>query len=143
MSDSARGIEFEARSGAHDAAAARARMIATLRLLWNSRKLFFRAVVGGALLSAGLVLLIPVCYEATAQLMPPDGQAGGTGLAMLSALAGRSGGLGGVAGDLLGVRNSACLIVLMVHAKISERAGNLSRHPAAARLRRYRLRVRT
>jgi uncharacterized protein involved in exopolysaccharide biosynthesis len=81
-------------------------MIAILRLLWESRKLFFRAMAAGALLSAGLVLLIPVRYEATAQLMPPDSQAGGTGLAMLSALAGRSGGLGGVAGDLLGVKNS-------------------------------------
>lgn len=122
--------------------AARAQTIATLRLLWESRRLFLRAVVAGALISAGMVLLIPARYEATAQLMPPDGQAGGTGLAMLSALAGRSGGLGGVAGDLLGVRNSCCLIVPIVHAKISERAGS-SRHPAAARLRRYRLRVRT
>ena len=122
--------------------AARARMIAKLRLLWESRRLFLRAVVAGALISAGMVLLIPVRYDATAQLMPPDGQAGGTGLAMLSALAGRSGGLGGVAGDLLGVRNSRYLIVPIVHAKISKRAGS-SRHSAAARLRRYRLRVRT
>lgn len=94
-----------------DTEAARARMIATLRRLWESRRLIFRAVMVGAMLSAGLVLLIPVRYEATAQLMPPDGQAGGTGLAMLSALAGRSGGLGGVAGDLLGVRNSGALFV--------------------------------
>jgi uncharacterized protein involved in exopolysaccharide biosynthesis len=96
---------------APDAEAARARKIATLRLLWESRRLFFRAVVAGAVISAGLVLLIPVRYEATAQLMPPDSQAGGTGLAMLSALAGRSGSLGGVAGDLLGVRNSGALFV--------------------------------
>jgi hypothetical protein len=108
-----------------EAEAARARMIATLRLVWESRRLFFRAVVAGTVISAGLVLLIPVRYEATAQLMPPDGQAGGTSLAMLSALAGRSGGLGGVAGDLLGIRNSPCLIVLMVHAKMNERAGSL------------------
>ena len=94
-----------------DAEAPRARMIATLRLLWESRKLLFRGVVAGALLSTGLVLLIPARYEATAQLMPPDSQAGGTSLAMLSALAGRSGGLGGVAGDLLGVRNSGALFV--------------------------------
>ena len=103
-----------------DAVAARERMIVTLRLLWESRRLFLRAVMAGALLSVGVVMLIPARYEATAQLMPPDGQAGGTGLAMLSALTGRGGGLGGVAGDLLGVRNSACLIVLMDHAKMNE-----------------------
>lgn len=110
--------ETETLTSAADAEAARARTIATLRLLWESRKLFFRTVAVGALLSAGFVLLIPVRYEATAQLMPPDSQAGGSGMAMLAALAGRSGGLGGVAGDLLGVRNSRCLIVLMVHAKM-------------------------
>lgn len=100
-----------------EAEAARARMIATLRLVWESRRLFFRAVLAGAVISAGLVLLIPVRYEATAQLMPPDGQAGGTGLAMLSALAGRSGGLGGVAGDLLGIRNSGALFVGILESR--------------------------
>ena len=78
-----------------------------------------RAVATGALVSAGLVMLIPVRYEATTQLMPPDGQSG-TGMAMLSALAGRAGGFGGIASDLLGVRNSLGLIVLIVHAKISK-----------------------
>jgi uncharacterized protein involved in exopolysaccharide biosynthesis len=100
-----------------DAIAARERMITTLRLLWESRRLFLRAVIAGALLSVGVVMLIPVRYEATAQLMPPDGQAGGTGLAMLSALAGRSGGLGGVAGDLLGVRNSGALFVEILECR--------------------------
>src|SRR5712664_2490115 len=69
-----------------------------------------RAVAAGALVSAGLVMLIPVRYEATAQLMPPDGQSG-TGMAVVSALAGRAGGFGGIASDLLGVRNSGALFV--------------------------------
>src|SRR5262249_38194682 len=53
---------------------------------------------------------IPSRYESTAQLMPPDSQAS-TGMAALSALAGRTGGLGGWAGDFLGVRNSGALFV--------------------------------
>jgi hypothetical protein len=128
---------------AAEASAARAQVIAKLRLLWNNRKLMFRVAVAGAMLSAGAVLLIPVRYEATAQLMPPDGQAGGTGLAMLSALAGRSGGLGGAASDFLGVRNSRCLNALIDHAKMIKRDASLGRHLVAAWLRRYRLRVRT
>ena len=113
--------EFTTRSGGGDPKAERARLVATLRLLWKSRKLFLLAVVAGALVSAGLVMLIPVRYEATTQLMPPDGQSG-TGMAMLSALAGRASGFGGIAGDLLGVRNSASLPAWIVHAKMTERA---------------------
>src|SRR6267142_2365980 len=103
---SATPTEFTTGSGGEE----RARRVAKLRLLWGNRKLVFRAVMAGALVSAGLVMLIPVRYEATAQLMPPDGQSG-TGMAMLSALAGRAGGFGGIASDLLGVRNSGALFV--------------------------------
>jgi len=108
--------EFTTRSGGGDPKAERARLVATLRLLWKSRKLFLLAVVAGALVSAGLVMLIPVRYEATTQLMPPDGQSG-TGMAMLSALAGRAGGFGGIAGDLLGVRNSGALFVGILESR--------------------------
>lgn len=90
--------------------AARERRVEQLRLLWDDRKLLLGSLLLGAVISAGIALSIPVRYEATAQLMPPDGQAG-TGMAVLSALAGRSGGLGGVAGDILGVKNSGALFV--------------------------------
>ncbi|HET8926154.1 MAG TPA: Wzz/FepE/Etk N-terminal domain-containing protein [Candidatus Acidoferrum sp.] len=86
------------------------RRVEQLRLLWSSRKLLLGSLLLGTIVSTGLALSIPVRYEATAQLMPPDGQAG-SGMAMLSALAGRSGGLGGVAGDILGVKNSGALFV--------------------------------
>ncbi len=102
--------ELTTRSGGEDLVGERARLVAMLRLLWESRNMVFRAVAAGALVSAGLVMLTPVRYEATTQLMPPDGQSG-TGMAMLSALAVRAGGFGGIASDLLGVRNSGALFV--------------------------------
>lgn len=101
---------FTTRTGGEDPEGERARKIAKLRLLWENRKRILQAVVAGAFASAGLVMLIPERYEATAQLMPPDGQ-NGTGMAMLSALSGRAGGFGGLAGELLGVRNSGALFV--------------------------------
>jgi uncharacterized protein involved in exopolysaccharide biosynthesis len=94
----------------------RERLVARLRLFWDARKLFLGALVFGALTSMGLALLIPVRYDATTQLMPPDGQAG-SGMAMLSALAGRAGGLGGAAGDLLGVKNSGALFVGILESR--------------------------
>jgi uncharacterized protein involved in exopolysaccharide biosynthesis len=96
--------------------APRAPMIEQLWVLWRGRRLLFRACVLGALLSLGLALLIPNRYEATAQLMPPDGQSG-SGMAMLSALAGRAGSFGGLAGDMLGVRNSGALFVGILESR--------------------------
>lgn len=106
----------------HSTAAAqteRLRSVQHLRLLWDARRLLLRAFVLGALASVLLVLLIPVRYESTAQLMPPDGQAG-NGAAMLAALAGRTSGLGGVAGDLLGVKNSGALFVGILESRTVE-----------------------
>jgi uncharacterized protein involved in exopolysaccharide biosynthesis len=97
----------------------RTRAIEQLRLLWEGRRLLLRALVLGALFSLVIVLLIPVRYEATAQLMPPDGQAS-NGAAMLAALAGRSGSLGGVAGDLLGIKNSGALFVGILSSRTVE-----------------------
>jgi capsule polysaccharide export protein KpsE/RkpR len=88
----------------------RQRLIVQLRLFWDARKSLAKAFVIGALASLGIALLIPSRYEATTQLMPPDSQSS-SGMAMVSALAGRAGGLGGVAGDLLGVKNSGALFV--------------------------------
>lgn len=88
----------------------RERLVARLRLLWEARKQLCGAFVLGALGSLGLALLIPSRYEATTQLMPPDGQSS-SGMAMLSAVEGRAGGLGGVVGDLLEVKNSGALFV--------------------------------
>jgi capsule polysaccharide export protein KpsE/RkpR len=95
---------------------ARKRVIIRLRLFWDARKLLFGVFVLGALVSLGFALLIPSRYEATTQLMPPDGQSS-SGMAMLSALAGRAGGVGGVAGDLLGVKNSGALFVGILESR--------------------------
>jgi uncharacterized protein involved in exopolysaccharide biosynthesis len=91
--------------------AAHERSAAHVRLLWERRRFLLRwAAVG---LIAGLVVafLIPSRYVATTQLMPPDNQSGGGAAAFLAA-AGRSGsGLAGLAGDLLGSKNSGALFV--------------------------------
>lgn len=89
--------------------------VENLRLVWQNRKTIFRAAVLGGFLSVGIVFLIPVRYEATVQLMPPDGQSG-SGMAMLASLSSRNAGagasaLGGLAGDLLGMKNTGALFV--------------------------------
>lgn len=107
---------LESQPEAEEPRAKRQRQVAQLRLLWEARNLLFRALILGSIASAAIVLLIPVRYKATAQLMPPDGQAG-SGMAMLSAFAGRAGAMGGLAGDLLGVKNSGALFVGILESR--------------------------
>lgn len=99
-----------------------------MRLLWRERRLIGRTTAIGLALSVLIALILPVRYESTTRLMPPDQQSG-SGLAMLAALAGgrgsssSSGGgvtgalggsLGNVAGDLLGLKSSGALFVDML-----------------------------
>ncbi|PYX64723.1 MAG: lipopolysaccharide biosynthesis protein, partial [Acidobacteria bacterium] len=90
--------------------------VAHLRVLWENRRLLFRAALLGLALGLAIAFLIPVRYEATTQLMPPDNQSG-MGTALLSAVSGRTGGLGAVAGDLLGVKNSGALFVGVLQSR--------------------------
>jgi capsule polysaccharide export protein KpsE/RkpR len=94
-----------------DATIFRERLIERLRILWNRRQFLARAVLAGAAFGCLMAFLLPVEYESSAQLMPPDAQSG-AGMAMLTSLAARNGnGLGAVAGDLLGVKSSGALFV--------------------------------
>lgn len=67
----------------------------------------------------GLTFLIPPRFEATAQLMPPEGQST-TGLAALSSQAGSTGALGGLAGEMLAGKNSGALFVGILASRTVE-----------------------
>src|SRR5882724_2232462 len=94
-----------------------------LRLLWQSRRFLLRAALAAFLASALIALLIPNRYRAVTRLMPPDGQSGmGMGMGILAALSGKAGpgslaGLGGMAGDFLGVKSSGALFVGVVNSQ--------------------------
>jgi uncharacterized protein involved in exopolysaccharide biosynthesis len=83
-----------------------------LRLLWDSRGLLCRVTMYAFLASTVIAFLIPARFKSTTRLMPPD-TLSNSGLGMMAAVAGRAGtdALGGLAGDLLGVRSSGALFV--------------------------------
>jgi uncharacterized protein involved in exopolysaccharide biosynthesis len=73
------------------------------RLLWQHRRLLVRVTGIALVVSLAIALSLPKQYKAGASIMPPDQQ--GSGAMLLAALAGHSGGLGGLgslAGGLLG-----------------------------------------
>lgn len=90
---------------------ARAQRIARLRMLWERRGFLFRATLIGMVAAAVIAFLIPKRYDSTARLMPPDDQSGG--MALVAAMANRagSGGLGALAGNLLGIRTTGDLFI--------------------------------
>src|SRR5437868_11427556 len=83
------------------------------RLLWNDRRFLSRASLIGLIIGTLFAFLLPSRFESTTQLMPPDSQSN-TGMAMLAALMSKGSGvgsLGGVAGDLLGVKSSGAVFI--------------------------------
>src|SRR5712691_8847676 len=98
--------------------AARESVVASMRLLWEHRKILFRAGVYALLASALLAILIPARYQSVTRLMPPD-EVSGSGLGLLSAMAGRTGtvGLGGIASELLGTKNSGAQFVGIIQSQ--------------------------
>ena len=90
--------------------ATQTRMVARLRLLWEHRRFLERIAGAGLLLSTLIAFLIPNRYESVVHLMPPDNPSG-TGLAQaVVALAGGAAGLGGIASELLGQKNTSDLL---------------------------------
>jgi uncharacterized protein involved in exopolysaccharide biosynthesis len=98
----------------------RERQAKLLRLLWDARRLLFRSAAIGVLASTFIAFLIPKSYTSMTQLMPPDTQSS-SGLAMMAAMAGKvGGGLGSVAGDLLGVKSSGALFIGVLRSQTAE-----------------------
>ncbi len=94
--------------------AAKIEAVEWLWLLWDRRRLLATATLWGLVLSTVIAFLIPKDYESTARLMPPDAQST-SGVAMMAALAGSStSGLGALAGDLLGMKSSGALFVVIL-----------------------------
>ena len=92
-------------------AAVREHAVARLRLLWETRRFLFRTSVYGLVAFTAIAFLIPKRFESTVVLMPPDDQSA-SGMMMAAALANRiSGSLGGVAGDILGIKSSGDLFI--------------------------------
>lgn len=101
--------------------------VASVRLIWEHRRTLFRVALYSLLASTVSAFLIPKRYEATAQIMPPEGGSGAE-TAILSALNSRGVGegidgalgsmaIGGIAGNLMGLKSSGALFVSMMGSR--------------------------
>lgn len=94
--------------------------VGKLRVLWEHRRGLGKAVLVGFALGMLIAFLLPVRYQSSAQLMPPDSQSN-SGLAMLAMMNAKTGGgLGAVAGDLLGLKSSGAVFVGILNSRTVE-----------------------
>jgi len=98
-----------------DAQITRERMLAKMRVLWEKRRFLMRSALTGLVAATLLAFLIPKRYESTGQLMPPDTDHASS-LALMAELSG-SGGLGTLAGDLLGVKSNGALFIGVLRSR--------------------------
>src|SRR5882757_35341 len=94
----------------------KANWVENAALFWDSRRLFARVAGTVFVLSILVALSLPKEYVSGARIMPPE--QGGNSAALLAALVGKSsaGGLAGLAGSLLGAKNSGALFVALLHS---------------------------
>src|SRR3974390_478988 len=87
----------------------RHRIATNIRTIWSESSFLFRTSVLGLVLGITIAFLIPARYTATTRLMAPDNQPGSTLAATATALAATrgAGGLGEVAWDMLGLKNTS------------------------------------
>ncbi len=95
--------------------------VASLRLIWANRRKLFRVAVCALLVSTLFAFLIPNQYESTARLMPPDNQSN-SGLAMVAAAMSSAGGggLGSLAGDVLGLKSTSEVFVGVLNSRTAQ-----------------------
>lgn len=103
-------------------------LVKNARLLWDNRRLFVRVAIYAMATSILLAFVIPKRYEATTQLMPPE-NVSNEAVALLGTLGARGsepsgiaesiGGaaFGGVASDLLGMKNTGALFVTILYSR--------------------------
>lgn len=89
---------------------------ASLRLMIDNRRLLMRAIVAGLAVSLLLAFLIPVRYDSTVRLMPPD-QSNSSSMALMSVLSSKAGEGLGLAGDLLGMKSSGAMFVGILQSR--------------------------
>ena len=89
-------------------------------LIWRERRFIGRAVLWGIVAAIILAFVLPVKYDSTTRLMPPDSHSMSN--IALSAIMGRSGSdsIGAYAGDLLGMKSSGALFIGVLQSRTVE-----------------------
>jgi capsule polysaccharide export protein KpsE/RkpR len=96
----------------------RSALLNSVILLWRHRQTLKRITLAGALATLVIAFLIPNTYESSTRLMAPDIRGGGSEMAMMAGLLAKaSGGVAGLASNLLGGNNTGALFVGVLRSR--------------------------
>jgi uncharacterized protein involved in exopolysaccharide biosynthesis len=96
----------------------REKLLTRVRLFWAERRFFLRMAFVGLIVGTLTAFLIPNQFQSTGQLMPPDNQSS-SNLALLAGMS-NPGGVGMLAGDLLGIKSTGALFVGVLRSRTVE-----------------------
>jgi uncharacterized protein involved in exopolysaccharide biosynthesis len=114
--ESLRELDFPANGPTLEAQAPKSEWFDRLYLLWESRRLLYKALLCALVVGTTIAFLLPKRYESTVSIMPPD-SLGSNGM-MMAALAGKaSPELAGIASSLLGTKSTSALFVGLLHSR--------------------------
>jgi uncharacterized protein involved in exopolysaccharide biosynthesis len=100
--------------------AAGARQAELLRVLWSQRRLLGRITAAGLLIATMTAFLISNRYTSTARIMPPDDRTSSGLAAMAAALSSNAGGMGVVADNVLGLKNSSDVFLGILQSRTTQ-----------------------
>jgi capsule polysaccharide export protein KpsE/RkpR len=87
-----------------------------LRLVWEQRSLIYKVAVRALILSSIIVLLLPLEYESTVSIMPPDSSSD-MGTMMAAVMGKASPELAALAGSVFGVKTSGAVLVDLLQSR--------------------------
>ena len=87
-----------------------------LQLVWESRRLLYKAFICALVVGTAIAFLLPKRYESTISIMPPD-SLGSNGMMMAALASKTSPELAGIASSLLGAKSTSALFVGLLHSR--------------------------
>lgn len=112
-----RELEFPSASetAEHSSEPASQEPLSILQLVSDNRRMLYRVAARTIVISAIFAFLLPLNYESTVSIMPPDSIGGGNMLAALAAKA--SPGLAAIAGNMFGMNENGQLFVSLMRSR--------------------------
>jgi uncharacterized protein involved in exopolysaccharide biosynthesis len=95
----------------------RLRFARCIRSVWSERTFLVRISLLGFVFGVLIAFLVPPRFTSTARLMPPESQSGSS-IAMAAASMSATGGLGTIAGDLLGLKNNSEVFIGILNSRV-------------------------
>ena len=114
--ESLRELDFPANGPTLEAQAPKSEWFDRLHLLWEGRRLLYKAFLCALVVGTAIAFLLPKRYESTVSIMPPD-SLGSNGMMMAALASKASPELAGMATNVLGMKSTGALFVGLLHSR--------------------------